>query len=319
MCSARPSMAWGLVLLIGGGLSGCFPEEQASPPGQVDGEARLAVVCTTGQVAELVARVGGPAVAVTALMGPGIDPHLYKPSHGDLRRLRGAEAVFYNGLHLEGRLGEVLEKLGRTKPVVSVTAVLEQTASERLRPTATASGHYDPHVWFDLELWGECAVAVGDELGRLVPEEREAFAERARVYAAELAQVADDCRRRLAAIPPQRRLLVTAHDAFEYFGRSFGIEVRALQGISTADEADLETVERLVRLLAERQVKAIFVESSVPAKYLQAVVEGCSARGHRLAIGGELYSDALGPTGSSAETLAGMIRHNVDTIVAGLR
>lgn len=308
--------ALALVATLVGVASGCFPEEQAAP---ADGPTRLAVVCTTGQVAELVARVGGPAIAVTALMGPGVDPHLYKPSHGDLRRLRGAEAVFYNGLHLEGRLGEVLEKLGRTKPVFAVTGVLEQAAADRLRPTSTAGGHYDPHVWFDLDLWGRCAVAVGEELGRLVPDQREAFAERARLYAAELAQVAGACRQRLAAIPPERRLLVTAHDAFEYFGRAFEIEVQALQGISTADEADLETLERLVRLLAERQVKAIFVESSVPAKYVEAVVEGCSARGHRLTIGGELYSDALGPTGSPAETLAGMIRHNVDTIVTALR
>ncbi len=252
-------------------------------------------------------------------MGFGVDPHLYKPSHGDLRKLQRADVVFASGLHLEGRLAEVLENLSRRKPVYRVTHDLEQHHSDRLRATATAAGSYDPHVWFDAALWSECAAYAGAELARQLPAAAAEIQENTRAYVQELQNLDVETRRRLAEIPATRRVLVTAHDAFAYFGRAYEVEVHGLQGISTADEADLRTMNALVDLLVARGIKAVFVESSVPAKQVESLVAGCRARGHQLKIGGELYSDALGRVGSGAETYAGMLRHNVETIVTALR
>ncbi len=313
------------------------------------------VVCTTGMVADLVRNVGGEHVRVSTLMGPGVDPHLYKPTPGDVRRLTAADAVFYSGLHLEGRLADLLGKLNRWKPSIAVTqGLVEEHTGGRLggcsegaesfenadadggSTSMDASHHdaaglarrsrlietdgaYDPHVWMDVSLWAECALTVADALARLDPERAEEYQRNAADYRASLSELHEQCRQMLAQIPARRRVLVTAHDAFAYFGKAYDVEVRALQGISTVAEADLGNVNQIIDLLAEREIKAVFVESSVPVKNIRALIEGCAARGHRVVIGGELFSDSLGPVGSPGETYRGMIEYNVETIVRALK
>jgi manganese/zinc/iron transport system substrate-binding protein len=278
----------------------------------------IRVVCTTGLVADMIANLGGSRVAVEALMGSGVDPHLYKATPADVRRLTAADAVFYSGLHLEGRLAELLEKLHRWKPAYAVTAGLEDLPG-RLRGLQGAAGVYDPHVWFDVELWSQCAERAARQLMELDPAHAAEYRANADRYRGQLAELHLRCAAQLAEIPRDRRVLVTAHDAFGYFGAAYAVEVRGLQGISTVAEADLSEVNDLIELLAARGVKAVFVESSVPAKNIRALVEGCAARGHRVEVGGELYSDALGPAGTPTGTYLGMVEHNLATIVAALK
>jgi len=314
------------------------------------------VVCTTGIVADLVRNVGGDHIRVSTLMGPGVDPHLYKPTPGDVRRLTAADAVFYNGLHLEGRLADLLGRLDRWKPSTAVTqGLLDESSSaghgghaQNSPPTDIAAesvgtrgaavaqsgstdgsigrsrlmesgGVHDPHVWMDVSLWADCALTVAEALARLDPERAGEYRQNAAAYRASLLELHDRCRQMLAEIPARRRVLVTAHDAFAYFGAAYDVEVRALQGVSTAAEADLGNVNQIIDLLAERGIKAVFVESSVPVKNIRALIEGCAARGHRVVIGGELLSDSLGPPGSRGETYRGMIEYNVETIVHALK
>ena len=309
--------AWRCLGVVLGGLAlvaGCTREgvsETEAPTPEI--------VCTTGQVADLVRHVTGDRVRCVALMGAGVDPHLYKPSHRDLRKLLRARVVFYNGLHLEGRLADVLETLSRRQPTFAVTEVLIQQHYQRLRSSPDFAGHYDPHVWFDVALWAECLPAIAERLAVVWPEHAVAFREAARSYQQDLQAIDEDCRRKLAEIPDERRVLVTAHDAFGYWGQAYGMEVHGLQGLSTADEADLRSLNDLVTLLVERRIKAIFVESSVPRRNVEALVNGCAARGHQLVVGGELYSDAMGPPGSPAESYTGMLRHNLSTMVRALK
>lgn len=273
----------------------------------------IQVVCTTGMVADLARNVGGAHVAVRALMGEGVDPHLYKASPADVRELHRADIIFYSGLHLEGKLAELLERMRQRKPTV---AVAERIAPEKL--LTDEHGARDPHVWFDVSLWSEAAAAVGEALAALDPPHAADYQAQQRVYQARLAQLHEEVRQRLATIPAQRRVLVTAHDAFRYFGRAYGIEVRAIQGISTDSEASVRQVAELVDFLTTRQVKAVFVETSVSDQNIKALLEGCQARGHKVVIGGALFSDAMGKAGTPEGTYEGMIRHNVQTIVAAL-
>lgn len=293
-------------------MSGC---EQG--PGQVPNKPL--VVCTTGQVGDMLGRIGGDFLVVKTLMGPGVDPHLYKPTPRDRRLLNAATAVFYNGLHLEGRMSELLESLGRHKPVFAVTDVLRSECPEKLRQPEGAREVYDPHVWFDVALWARCVAYAGDKLSEVDSAHAAEYRRRAAEYQAELLALDAEVRQQIATIPKSRRVLVTAHDAFHYFSRAYDIEVYSLQGISTVDEADLSTVNRLVDLLVSRGIKAVFVESSVPARNVQALVQGCRARGHEVRIGGELYSDALGPTGTPEASYVGVVRHNMRSIVEALR
>ncbi len=288
----------------------------------------LRVACTTGHVADMLANIGGEHVQVESLMGPGVDPHLYKITPAATRKLRDADVVFYSGLHLEGRLGGLLEKLGQRKHVFAVSGGLlpehgHDTAShDPESPLLRAGGSteaYDPHIWFDVALWGRCVDHAAKQLAAVDPDHAADYRRNAAAFRVRLDVLHRECREELASIPKTRRVLVTAHDAFGYFGEAYDIEVRGLQGISTSDEADLGSVNELVDMLAERQVKAVFVESSVPAKNIRALVEGCAARGHTVVIGGELYSDALGPPGSEEETYEGTVRYNLRTIVEALR
>lgn len=302
-------------------LAGCGAprDSQLDAAQSRTGAGKLHVVCTTGQVADLVGRIGGEHVVVEALMGPGVDPHLFRATAGSTAKLSAADVVFYNGLHLEGRLGDVLENVGRRKPVYAVSEELERQHSDRLRKPAEFEGFYDPHIWFDVRLWIECAKTVTRRLSEQAPAHAADFQSNAAAYLAELEALDGKCREQLATIPRAQRVLVTAHDAFGYFGLAYDVEVHGLQGISTADEADLAAVSALVKLLVDRKIKAVFVESSVPAKNVQSLIEGCAARGHRVVLGGELFSDAMGEPGTPEGTYLGMLEHNVRTIVKALK
>ncbi len=277
------------------------------------------VVCTTGMVADMVRNIGGRHVVVQSMMGPGVDPHLYKANPGDVRLLTSADVVFYSGLHLEGRLAELLEKLDRWKPTYAVTDGLKHSDPSSLRPMPGTEGVYDPHVWFNIALWARCAEYAAQKLISLDPSRADDYRRNAAEYIARLKALDEECRKRLAEIPKERRVLVTAHDAFGYFGDAYDVEVRGLQGLSTIAEADLGGVNQIIELLVARRVKAVFVETSVPVKNIRALVEGCAARGHEVTIGGELYSDAMGPEGTREGTYLGMVEHNLNTIVKALK
>jgi manganese/zinc/iron transport system substrate-binding protein len=290
----------------------CGPAGGADP----DAGGPTTIVATTNLVADVARAVAGEHAHVEALMGPGVDPHLYKASEGDVRRLAEADLILYNGLHLEGKMADILVKMARSRPVV---ALGEGIPEEALREPPEFAGQYDPHVWFDVSLWRQTLPVVAEELAALDPEHAEDYRANAAAYAAELAALDAWVEEQVATLPPERRLLITAHDAFGYFGRRYGMEVIGIQGISTLAEAGLQDVERVVDLVVERQVPAIFVESSVPRRTVEAVQAAVRDRGRELAIGGELFSDSLGAQGTPEGDYVGMVRHNVETIVEALR
>jgi manganese/zinc/iron transport system substrate-binding protein len=271
------------------------------------------VVATTTVVADLVRQVGGDRVVVDCLMGAGIDPHSYRATPRDADRLAKAKLVVASGLHLEGKLSELLSRLARRVPV---TAVADTLPRDKLLPVA--ADLYDPHVWFDARLWSLCVPAVVDALTKLDPGGREHYQARGADFAARLETLDGRLRERLATIPKQRRVLVTAHDAFRYFGRAYDVEVVGVQGTSTESEAGLADINRLVDLIVSRRIPAVFVETSVSDRNVTALREGAQSRGHAVALGGQLYSDALGGAGSGAETLEAVLVTNVETIHAGL-
>ena len=295
-------------------LAGCDSATGNSSP-----NSALAIVCTTGQVGDVVRNIGGPYVRVQTLMGPGVDPHYYTATPSDIRKLKAAEALFYNGLHLEGRMTDLMKSLARSKPTFAVIDQVLESEPERLRETPDFAGNYDPHVWFDVSLWARCAEYVVERLCELIPEHADTFRQRGDDYIAELDDLHEWCKLRLAEVPAGQRVMVTAHDAFGYLGRAYGMEVRGLQGISTEDEADLKTINRLVNLLVERRVKAVFVETSVAPKNIQSLIQGSAARDHTVVIGGQLFSDAMGEAETPEGTYVGMIRYNIDTIVEALQ
>jgi manganese/zinc/iron transport system substrate-binding protein len=281
------------------------------------GFSRVTAVATTGMVGDLVRNVGGGRVEVVQLMGQGVDPHLYKASQGDVARLSQADVIFYNGFHLEGKMTDILKKIGRRgKPVV---AVAESVPEEELLALSEFEGLNDPHIWFDVGLWSGTIDIVQKYLSELDPESGEYFKSNAEAYRQELSQLHNWVKEEISKIPEERRVLITAHDAFGYFGRAYNIEVRGLQGISTVSEYGLRDIRQLVDLIAKRGIKAVFVESSVPRRSIDAAVEGCRARGHEVRVGGELFSDAMGAAGTEEGTYSGMVRHNVRTIVDSLQ
>lgn len=293
--------------------AGCGTGDPAQSSAAGDG---LRVVATTTIVGDLVTHLGGDRVTVDVLMGPGIDPHLYKPSAGDVRRLSAAQAVFFNGLHLEGRMTEVLEQAQRRgiRPV----PVAECVPPERRIAVEGFGGLFDPHVWFDVGLWREAVSCAAAALAELDPEGRAGYEARAADYVAELDALDGWVREQVARIPPESRVLVTAHDAFAYFGRAYGLEVLGLLGVSTASEAGAGDVQRLADTIAERRIPAVFVETSVSPRYVQALREAVAARAFDVALGGSLYSDSLGSPGGPAATYLGTVRANVETIVGAL-
>lgn len=277
---------------------------------------KIQIVATTGMIQDAVANIAGDRADVVALMGPGVDPHLYKATHGDLKRLTEADVIFYNGLHLEGKMGEVFEKLSRIKPVV---AVGEQIPKVRLRKVPGFQGAYDPHIWFDVQLWKEAVAGISDFLQKYDTAQRDAYRLRADVYMKRLDSLHAAVKNSLQEIPVEQRVLITAHDAFGYFGDAYNIEVKGLQGISTLSEFGLRDVTGLVNFIISRKVKAIFIETSVSQKSIEAVVEGCREKGWDVKIGGSLFSDAMGNAGTPQGTYTGMVTANVKTIVDSLK
>ncbi len=282
-----------------------------------DAAGRLRVVTTTSMITDMVRIVGGGHIQVTGLMGPGVDPHLYRAKARDVTRLSTAGVIFYNGLHLEGKMGDVLEKLqqGGTMTV----AVAEAIDRSKLLKPAEFEGAYDPHVWFDVTLWMEAVKLVETTLIDRDPDHKDAYHANARAYVKELGSLDQEVKAMAQGVPEDQRVLITAHDAFNYFGRAYGFEVRGLQGISTASEAGAADVRDLADFIVKRRIPAIFVESSVPVANIEAVVAACRSQGHTVKVGGELYSDALGTAGTPQGTYVGMVRHNITTIVTSLK
>ncbi len=297
------------VILAGLALAGCAKNEKTATSG-----GKPSVVTTTGMIADAARNIGGDLVEVTALMGAGVDPHLYKASAGDIDRLNRAALVLYGGLHLEGKMTDVLEKLGERKPTV---AVAEAIPEERLLGWGS-QGTHDPHVWFDVELWSYAVRAVRDSLVKLLPDNAGTIEASYHAYAEKLDALDAYMKKRSAELPPENRVMITAHDAFEYFGRAYGFEVRGLQGISTVSEAGTRDVQELAAFIAERRIPAIFVESSVPRKNVEALQAAVKAQGFEVRIGGQLFSDAMGDEGTFEGTYVGMLTHNIDVIVSAL-
>lgn len=278
-------------------------------------EGPLRVVATTGMIADAARQVGGDLVEVQALMGPGVDPHAYRQTRADVAAMARADLVLWHGLYLEAQLEEFLLDLGRSRRVV---AVAEAVPQDRLLAHDEYASRFDPHVWMDPDLWAFVVGGVRDAMIAARPGGEAAFRAKAEAHLAEVARLGDYARQVLGTVPEAARVLVTAHDAFRYFGRAYGFEVMGIQGISTESEAGLQRVGALVDLIVERRLGAIFVESSVSERNVQALVEGAAARGHRVAIGGSLYSDAMGEAGSYEGTWVGMIDHNVTLIARAL-
>lgn len=297
-----------IIALLALVFDGCAGESTAG--------GKIQIVTTTGMIEDAVRNIAGDKADVVALMGPGVDPHLYKATQGDLTKLTSADLIFYNGLHLEGKMVEALEKIGRNRKVLAVADGIEES---RLRRPAEFKGNPDPHIWFDVALWSSAVGKIGDELAAFDPPNAELYRANTKRYLAQLDSLDRWTREQIATIPKERRVLVTAHDAFGYFGRAYDIEVRGLQGISTVSEFGLADISRLVDMLVARQIKAVFVESSVPRRSIDAVVEGVRAKKHEITVGGQLFSDAMGNRGTPEGTYVGMVRANVNTIVTALR
>lgn len=276
---------------------------------------RIRAVATTGMIADLLGEIGGGRVQVTGLMGPGVDPHLYKASEGDVIRMAAADVIFYNGLHLEGKMADVFERLGERIRTVAVTDGIPR---DRLLSPPGFEGAHDPHVWFDVSLWKECVAHAARALSDMDPAYADLYRGNASAYLERLSNLDDYIRDRASTVPLRQRVIITAHDAFNYFGRAYGFDVRGLQGISTVAEAGTADINVLVRLILANRIPAVFVETSVPVRYIEALQEAVEAGGFRLRIGGSLYSDALGNPGTPEGTYIGMVRHNVDTIVSAL-
>ncbi|MBW0118624.1 metal ABC transporter solute-binding protein, Zn/Mn family [Pseudonocardia abyssalis] len=295
-------------------LTGCT-STAASGDGPI-GDRPVRVTTTTNFITDTVERIGGSNVEVTGLMGPGVDPHLYRASAGDVQTLREADVIFYGGLQLEGRMAELLDELAARQPTRAVTDDIPR--DELLAPAPGANEEYDPHVWFDVGLWEQVSRTIAATLTERDPARAADYAANLDAYLAELDELDAHVAARMAEIPPERRLLVTSHDAFEYFGRRYGLEVAGIQGISTAAEATTADVERVAELIAGRGVPAVFVESSVPRQTVDALVAAAGRRGAAVTVGGELYTDAAGAPGTPEGTYIGMLRANADLIADGL-
>lgn len=279
-------------------------------------ERKIDVVTTTGMIADIVKNIGGDRVVVTSLMGPGVDPHLYKASEGDVQLLGQADVIFYNGLHLEAQMGEVLERMNEFG--VKTVAVTDKIDRSVLESPPQFAGNYDPHVWFDVTLWMQAAEQVKETLIELDPASTEMYAANAETYLQQLQELNQYVLDRANTLPGERRILITAHDAFNYFGRAYGFDVRGLQGISTEAQAGTADVQALADFIVEKQIPAIFVESSVPQRNVEAVQAAVQAQGFDVKIGGSLFSDAMGTEGTPEGTYIGMVKHNIDTIVEAL-
>ena len=298
------------VLFVMLSLIGCKNNQNTSTD-------QLIAVTTTTMITDLVKNIGGDLITVNGLMGAGVDPHLYKASEGDVTKLYNADIIFYNGLHLEGKLVEVFEKMGNAnKTQVALGEVLDEAG---LIGSDYFASNFDPHVWFSIPYFKQFAREVAAVLSEKDPKYASNFETNLEQYLLQLDKLETEIKATIETLPETKRILVTAHDAFNYFGQTYGFEVVGLQGLSTATEAGVKDVQRLTEFIIEKQVKAIFVESSVPRRTIEALKEAVKARGFDVKIGGSLYSDALGNTGTVEGTYIGMFRYNVNTIVNELK
>ncbi len=292
-------------------IIGCSPQGQKSE----SSDKKLYVVATTGMLYDAAINIGRDKIRAEAIMGPGVDPHLYKATQGDLSKLNNADLIIYNGLALEGKMGEILEKLGRRKPVV---AAAENIPRNQLLGAIGYQNAYDPHIWFDVQLWKSAVSEIEKALVQADSVNAGFYQENARLYQSELDSLHEMVKSRITEIPEKQRILVTAHDAFQYFGRAYGIRVEGLQGISTVADIGLRDIARVIDIIIENDIRAIFIETSVSEKTVNAVIEGCREKGHEVKVGGALFSDAMGELGTYEGTYEGMVTTNVNTIVKGL-
>jgi manganese/zinc/iron transport system substrate-binding protein len=306
-----------LTLIAIAGVIGCDRSPTPSDSERaISAEQPIRVTATVGMVADLVRRVGGERVEVIQICGSGVDPHLYQVTRDDVVTMRAADLIFYSGLMLEGKMTDALVKEARRRPVVAVTEELDP--SVLLEPDEF-EGHYDPHVWMDVSAWSNCVDVVRRELAAFDPEGAALYDANAKAFQDELKALHQYGKDRIATIPEESRVLVTSHDAFNYFGRAYNLEVIGVQGISTESETGLRRINDLVQLLVDRNVRSVFVESSVSSANVEALVEGAKAKGHDVAIGEkELFSDAMGAAGTYEGTYIGMLDHNITTVTRGL-
>ena len=297
-----------IAILVG---SGCDPKKQ---PGATAGD-KIRVVTTIGMITDVVKNVGGPRVEVTGMVEPGVDPHFYNPTPKDVQRLGSAHIIFYNGLYLEAKMGDILAKMSEDTPTVAVTDAVDRSL---LLTPPEYDGLYDPHLWFDVKLWMQAVGKVRDALSEFDADNTVLYRSNAERYLTKLVELDEYVKSQVERVPSQQRVLVTAHDCFNYFGEAYGFEVRGLQGISTASEVSIADVQELATFIAERRISAMFVESSVSSRSLEAVKAAVKSKGFDVRIGGVLFTDAMGNEGTPEGTYIGMIRYNIDTIVHAL-
>ena len=285
-------------------------------PPRCRAESKLKAVSTIGMITDVVQNIAGDRLELKGLMGSGVDPHLYKPTRSDIAALSSADIVFYNGLLLEGKMTDALMRVASAgRKVYAVTELLDN--SYLLEPKEF-QGHYDPHVWMDPQAWRKAVEVIRNKLSELDREGASHYAASAEQYFKNIDELDTYCQKVLTSVPQRSRLIITAHDAFNYFGRRYGFEVLGIQGLSTESEAGVQDIERLVSIIVERGIMAVFVESTVSQRNIQALIEGAKARGHIVTIGGELFSDAMGKPGTYEGTYIGMIDHNATTISRAL-
>ena len=317
--SMKSEKAIGLLtclILVVFGIAGCAPKQTDSEAASTNQPYEIA--CTVGMITDVVRNVVGDLARVEGIIGEGVDPHLYKPTRSDVVKLSNADVVFYNGLLLEGKMSEVLVRVATNgKPVQAVTEAI-LASSGYLIEKDDGSGHTDPHVWMDVSGWIEAVPVITETLSQYDPSNASSYLANGRAYTQKLKALDTYARQVLETIPEGQRVLVTAHDAFNYLGRAYGIEVRGIQGVSTESEAGVRDLNELIDFIVTKKIPAVFVETSVSDKNVRALVEGAKARGHDVVIGGKLFSDAMGQPGTYEGTYIGMIDHNVTTIANAL-
>lgn len=278
--------------------------------------ADFIIVTSISILEDAVKNIIKDSAQIMSIMGPGIDPHVYKATQGDLKKLNQADIVFYNGLHLEGKMSDILKKLGRTKPVIATAEAIDESL---LMSSSDFQGFYDPHVWFDVTLFQQMVLQISNRLIEQLPHQKKFITANTNDYLQKLDSLHGWVKSEISKIPENQRVLITSHDAFGYFGRAYDIKVKGLQGVSTLSEAGLRDISDLVKYIVENNINAVFLETSVSPKAIQAVVDGCRKRNHQVVIGGKLFSDALDVQGKPASTYTGMVEHNVNTIVNALK
>lgn len=304
-----------VALLVGCNESSSTPGAATSASSGFDGSRPIKVVATIGMVADVVRAVGGDHVEVSQICGPGVDPHLYKATRDDVVMLSDSDMVFYSGLMLEGKMSDTLIKMARSRPVIAVTEAIDESL---LLEPEDFEGHFDPHVWNDVSTWAKTADAIKLALSEFDPTHETEYATNAAAYLDELTALHEYGVEALGTVPEDSRVLITSHDAFNYLGRAYDLDVQGVQGISTESESGVRRISELVDTLVEKNVKAVFIENSVPRKSIDSLIEGAKAKGHDVVVGGELYSDAMGEAGSYEGTYVGMLDHNITTIARAL-